>query len=151
MSYGKLFEYCGRDRDEARVSITGYLEHPDKLTQDRIKSNDQTAARIIREAEEVIAMLQEYRKGLADRYAQLSTAPYTLRLELERYRGYSDKRVFYYIRIIRRYEDGTEVKELSETYKGQQRREALARYEELRKQRPGIETVKDIEKGRWER
>ena len=32
-----------------------------------------------------------------------------------------------------------------------QRREALARFEELKKQRPGIETVKDIERRSWER
>ena len=32
-----------------------------------------------------------------------------------------------------------------------QRREALARFEELKKQRPGIEIVKDIDRRSWER
>lgn len=45
----------------------------------------------------------------------------------------------------------TEIQELNEHYTGKQRREALARFEELRKQRPGIELVKDIEKRSWEK
>jgi len=52
---------------------------------------------------------------------------------------------------FQRYEDGTEIQELNEHYTGKQRREALARFEELRKQRPGIELVKDIEKRSWEK
>lgn len=52
--------------------------------------------------------------------------------------------MIYFVRIVRTYEDGTTETQLSETYPGKQRREALARYDELRKQRPGIETLKDI-------
>ena len=54
--------------------------------------------------------------------------------------------------LFRRYgSPSTEVKELNEHYTGKQRREALARFEELRKQRPGIELVKDIQRRSWER
>ena len=81
----------------------------------------------------------------------MESAPYALRLELERKQSYSGSGVLYYVRIIREYQDGTEVQELAETYQGKQRREALARFEELKKQRPGIEIMKDIEKRSWER
>ena len=94
---------------------------------------------------------KEYRKALAARYSELDAAPYSLRLELERKPSYSGSGVLYYVRIIRKYQDGTEVQELAETYQGKQRREALARFEELKKQRPGIEIMKDIEKRSWER
>ena len=62
MSFIELFHYYGRDQDEARISVTGFLQHPDKLTPDRIKHYDETAARIIKEAQETIAALQEYRR-----------------------------------------------------------------------------------------
>ena len=72
-------------------------------------------------------------------------------MELERKPSYSGSGVLYYVRIVRAYQDGTEVQELAETYQGKQRREALARFDELKKQRPGIEIVKDIERRSWER
>ena len=151
MSYETLFQRYGSPSAEADINIRGYLVQPDKLTQERIRGNDESAARLIERCEEVIAALKEYRQALAARYAELDAAPYSLRLELERKPSYSGSGVLYYVRIIRKYQDGTEVQELAETYQGKQRREALARFEELKKQRPGIEIMKDIEKRSWER
>ena len=151
MSYEILFTRYGSPSTEADICIRGYLTRPDKLTQERIRWNDESAARLIERCEEVIEALKEYRQALAERYAELESAPYALRLELERKPSYNGSGVLYYVRIIREYQDGTEVQELAETYQGKQRREALARFEELKKQRPGIETVKDIEKRSWER
>ena len=151
MSYESLFTRYGSPSTEADICIRGYLTRPDKLTQERIRGNDESAARLIERCEEVIASLKEYRQALAERYAMLQTAPYKLRLELKREAGWRGKGVDYYVNIYRTYEDGTEVMELNEHYAGKQRREALARFEELKKQRPGIETVKDIERRSWER
>ena len=151
MSYESLFTRFGSPSTEADICIRGYLTRPDKLTQERIRGNDESAARLIARCEEVIAALKEYRQALAARYAELDAAPYSLRLELERKPSYSGSGVLYYVRIVRAYQDGTEVQELAETYQGKQRREALARFEELKKQRPGIEIMKDIEKRSWER
>ena len=72
------------------------------------------------------------------------------RVELERYPS-STRGVQYYIRIVRRYEDGSEVNQLSETYDGKQRHIALKRFAEIQKQRPGIEAIKDIAKKKWEK
>ena len=151
MSYETLFQRYGSPSTDAEIRITAYLIRPDKLTADRIPWNDEQAARLISGCESLIASLKEYRKALAERYAMLQTAPYKLRLELERKPSYNGSGVLYYVRIIREYQDGTEVQELAETYQGKQRREALARFEELKKQRPGIEIMKDIEKRSWER
>ena len=151
MSYETLFQRYGSPSKEAEIRITAYLIRPDKLTADRIPWNDEKAARLISGCESLIASLKEYRQALAERYAMLQTAPYKLRLELERKPSYNGSGVLYYVRIVRDYQDGTEVQELAETYQGKQRREALARFEELKKQRPGIEAVKDIEKRSWER
>lgn len=151
MSYETLFQRYGSPSTDAEIRITAYLIRPDKLTADRIPWNDEQAARLISGCESLIASLKEYRQALAERYAMLQTAPYKLRLELERKPSYNGSGVLYYVRIIREYQDGTEVQELAETYQGKQRREALARFEELKKQRPGIEIMKDIEKRSWER
>lgn len=151
MSYETLFQRYGNPSTDAEIRITAYLIRPDKLTADRIPWNDEQAARLISGCESLIAALKEYRQALAARYAELDAAPYSLRLELERKPSYSGSGVLYYVRIIRKYQDGTEVQELAETYQGKQRREALARFEELKKQRPGIEIIKDIEKRSWER
>ena len=151
MSYETLFQRYGSPSTDAEIRITAYLIRPDKLTADRIPWNDEQAARLISGCESLIASLKEYRKALAERYAMLQTAPYKLRLEIERKPSYNGSGVLYYVRIVREYQDGTEVQELAETYQGKQRREALARFEELKKQRPGIETMKDIERRSWER
>lgn len=151
MSYETLFQRYGSPSTDAEIRITAYLIRPDKLTADRIPWNDEQAARMISGCESLIASLKEYRKALAERYAMLQTAPYKLRLELERKPSYNGSGVLYYVRIVREYQDGTEVQELAETYQGKQRREALDRFEELKKQRPGIEIMKDIEKRSWER
>ena len=151
MSYETLFQRYGSPSTDAEIRITAYLIRPDKLTADRIPWNDEQAARLISGCESLIASLKEYRQALAERYAMLQTAPYKLRLELERKPSYNGSGVLYYVRIVREYQDGTEVQELAETYQGKQRREALARFEELKKQRPGIEIVKDIERRSWER
>lgn len=151
MSLERLFTRYGYPSDEGRINITGYFRHPDKLTLNDIKGADSTAARCIVEMQQAIADLSEYRQALATRYADLSTAPYTLRLELERYPADSFHGVLFEVRIIKRYEDGTTVPELREKYQGKQRREALVRFEALKKQRPGIEIWQDIERRRWER
>ena len=151
MSYESLFTQYGSPSKEAEIRITGYLLHPSKLTADRIPWNDESAARIIAQCESTIEALKEYRQALTERYATLQTAAYSLRLELKRDPGWRGRGVDYYVTIYRTYEDGTEVMELNEHYTGKQRREALARFEELKKQRPGIETVKDIERRSWER
>lgn len=152
MSYrDTIFRRYGSPSKEGRVEIRDYLLLPEQLTEDKIRYYDDSAARTIAECEAVIEALKEYRQDLAARYAQLTTAPYKLRLEIERDPHWRNQGVDYYVRIVKTYEDGTEIKELNEHYTGKQRREALARFEELRKQRPGIETVKDIARRSWEK
>lgn len=150
MSYLDLFQRYGSPPNEGRVEIRGYLLKPGTLEKpENVAHYDEYAARLIEEAEEAIECLRDYRQALAARYAQLETMPYHLRLELERYPR--DHYITYYVRMFKVYEDGTEAQTLHETYPGKQRRDALARFEELKKKHPGIETIKDIERRSWER
>lgn len=47
--------------------------------------------------------------------------------------------------------NGTKVETATETFPGKERRAAIKRFEELKKERPGIDYIKDIEKKSWER
>lgn len=151
MSYNDLFQRYGRPSREADIRLSGWLLRPEDLTAEKIAGYDQSAARLIAEAQTLIDQLSEYRQALAARYATLATAAYRDRLELTRRRAWRNDPVYYDVRIIRTYEDGTTETTLSETYPGKQRREALARFDTLRKQRPGIETLKDTAPKAWEK
>ena len=137
----------------------GYANHtlyvncyrPDKLsTVAEILQNNERASRTIAELESYITALREYQQELAKRAAQIETMGYKLLLKLERYKRYQGG-VEYYITLIKTLDDGTQITELSETYTGKERRQAIARFEVLKKQRPGLEAIKDIEKKAWER
>ena len=62
-----------------------------------------------------------------------------------------DNRKIYYIHHYTVYEDGTRVETKSDTFPGTERRAALARFAELKKQFPGITAEMDIEKKSWEK
>ena len=151
MSYLDLFQRYGSTREDADIRLTGYLSRPDTLTADRIKRNAESAARLIDECQALLTDLTEYRQALAARYASLATAAYHDRLELIRERRWRESPVVYHVQIVRTYEDGTTETPLHETYHGQERRKAFARFAELQKQRPGIETMQDTDKRSWER
>lgn len=151
MSYLDLFQRYGNPSREADIRLSGWLLRPDALTAEKIAGYDQSAARLITEAQTLIDQLTEYRAALAERYAALATAAYRDRLELIRDPGYRGKPVIYFVRIVRTYEDGTTERVLDEKYFGTERRKAFARFAELKHQRPGIETMQDTEKRSWER
>lgn len=151
MSYLDLFQRYGNPSREAEIRLTAYLLRPDTLTADRIQHHDESAARAIAQCQTLIEQLTDYRQALAQRYAALATAAYHDRLELTRDPGYRGKQVLYFVRIIRAYEDGTTERVLDEKYFGTERRKAFARFAELKKQRPGIETAQDTERRSWER
>lgn len=150
MNWKDLFQRFGQPSTEARIDIHGYLRLPDRLVAKDIKFCDESAARVIQECEETAAALREYRQALAARYAQLSTMPYTYRLELKREKAWKGA-VTYYLRLLRVYEDGHEEIEQRAEYPGTARHKAIKDYQAALKTRPGIDAVMNIEKGRWER
>ena len=147
MAYQDCFDSWRR----GEVALRGYFRPPEELTLEDIPAHDRSAAHLLSQAQALIQDLTEYRQALAARYAALAAMPYQLRLTLVRHPPWSGGGVSFDLRLTRHYEDGTETDELREHYTGKDRREAIARYEELRKARPGIETAKDIARRPWER
>lgn len=151
MSYTELFQRYGSPSKEAEIRIWYYLQRPEVLdTFDQIKHSDGQAAQIIAQCKKLIEDMSEYRQDLAARYNQLATMPSRHRLKRERYVNYDNKKI-YYIRHFTDYDDGTSVETETEKFSGTERRAALARFAELKKQYPGIVAEMDIEKKSWER
>lgn len=151
MAMQDLFQWYGRPSGEAEIRLTACLARPDTLTADRIAYHDRSAAEMIARCKALIANLTEYRQALAERYAALSVMPYRDRLELERRPDSWRGKIYYYVRIVRTYEDGTKVNLISESFPGADRSKALTRFQALQKERPGIEAVKDIARRAWEK
>lgn len=150
MSYrDRLNRYGTPSRDaESRVYI--YWQAPESLTSATgIAHRDTYAARDIEQLTQLIEDLREYRQALAARYAELQVMSYSDTLQLVRsphWKGHIE----YIITISRRYSDGTTVDQLREVFPGKDRHAAFKRFDEIRKQRPGIAIVKDLEKKCWE-
>ena len=152
MSYRDYFNRWNNGSDTGEIRIYHTIHKSEKLdTAERVRYYDGNAAAMITDCQAIIDAMQEYRQALAARYAELETMPYTERLELERHKSWGNGPVTYFVRIVRSFSDGTKINALDERYTGQQRRDAIARYEEIKKQRPGIEAVKNIERKSWER
>ena len=151
MSYTDLFQRYGSPSKAAEIRIWYHLQRPEALdTFDRIKHYDERAAQLVSQCKKLIEYMREYRQDLAARYNQLATMPSRRRLKIERYINYENKK-FYYIRHVTDYDDGTVVETETETFPGKERRAALARCAELKKQYPGIVAEMDIEKKSWEK
>ena len=150
MSYHNLLHMYGSEQESAEQRVYIYAQAPRKLTTtDQVAYRDKSTAETIRRLESLLEDLRDYRTALAARYNELVTMPYKLRLTLERcphWKGHIE----YLVTITKTLEDGTETEELREVYPGKERRTAFARYESLKRQRPGIEAVKDIARRSWE-
>lgn len=142
----------GSPCDSAEQIINIYLRAPEKLkTTEEVAYRDKEIERTLAELRQYIADLTEYRQALAARYAELETITYSYQLRLERVPYSTNHLTTYYVRLVKRLADGSELDELREAYEGKNRHKAFKRFEELKKARPGIEAVKDIEKRSWER
>jgi hypothetical protein len=151
MSYRKYLTRYGSPSDTAEIRCNIFLVDPAKIAEHKdIIWRDKIIAENIFELEAIISALKDYRHALAARYGELETMPYKRLLMLDRcvhWKGHKE----YIVTITRICEDKTRIQELREVYPGKERHKAIARYHELQKQYPGIESEMDITKQKWER
>ena len=151
MSYRKYLTRYGSPSDTAEIRCNIYLVDPAKIAEHKdIIWRDKITAEDITRLENILEALKDYRKDLAKRYGELETMPYKRLLMLDRcvhWKGHKE----YIVTITRICEDKTRIQELREVYPGKERHKAIARYHELLKQYPGIESEMDIAKQKWER
>lgn len=136
--YTDLFQRYGSPSNDAEIRFNTYFRAPEVLTTfDSVAHYDGQAAQLIARCQKLIEDMSEYRQALAARYNALATMPSKPRIRLERYVKYDGHKI-YYIRRYTDYTDGTSVETQTETFAGQERRAALARFAELKKQFPGV-------------
>ena len=151
VSYHDLLTMYGSEQETAEQRVYIYVQHPRTLkTPHDIAWRDGQVAAEIKRLESMIDDLRDYRIALAQRYAELETMPYTRVLTLKRDPSYKG-RVTYLVTITRELADGTKIDELREQFPGQERAKAFDRFAALKKQYPGIASVKDVARRSWER
>ena len=151
MSYHDLLTMYGDEQREAEQRVYIYVQQPKRYkTPEDISRKDADIARQIERMERLIDDLRDYRVALAQRYAELETMPYTRVLMLKRDPSYKG-RITYLVTITRELADGTKIDELREQYAGNERAKAFASFAALKKQYPGISSVKDVARRSWER
>ena len=119
----------------------------------RIKDHDKWTAQEIAGLRQFADMLEEYRRTLCDRAQAFYSAGYSMRLTLTRRIDTWSGKKYYDVELLKVYdlENAAPEKILEETYPGTERRQAFARFEELKKQHPNIETIIDTAKKHWEK
>lgn len=133
------------------IRIYAY-KYPFKTTTDvkDLQRYDKYTVDTINRLQTAINELQAYRGELYEHTQKLINASYTMEVSVERYKSYYGN-VCYYVRVAKVFDGIGNEYIINEAYEGKQRHTALKRFEELKKQYPGAEHIKKIEKGRWER
>lgn len=116
----------------------------------RLQNYDGYLKRDIERLQAAIKQIEEHRKKIYLHTQQLTSSQFSLKLSLIRWRDYNGK-VFYYIALSKVFPEIGEQKIIDETYPGVERYTAIKRFDELKKQYPGAEHIKEIEKAKWER
>lgn len=118
----------------------------------RLLDADNRCTYTIERMQKAIKELQLYRIELYNQITTIQELKYKLTLKLRREKSYMYKKVFYYVELDKVYE-GLHDKEsiFKESFSGTERKQAAKKFEELKKQYPGIEVIIETAKGRWEK
>ena len=138
-------------RGEYAKTLHIYCRDPSTETSlKRLRDMDDMTARAIERLQNELSALQAYRLDLMDRAQYLSTASYTVSVELHRHKQYCGG-VYDSLKVDRNETSRAQHEDSLTRYTGKERHKAIADYKAACKSHPGAETVLDIEKGRWER
>lgn len=150
----KFFQYTDSGGLANVHAYTSYIKKPDKIKSlSEVQEYDKKAEREIEYLKQKIELMRIYRAELYNRFQEINSANYHLRITLERQRRYYQNKVFYYVTVhnVPDRADVATVEISIEMFEGKQRYNAIKRFDELCKQYPHAETVKKIEKSQWER
>jgi hypothetical protein len=119
---------------------------------ERLAGYDRHAQNSINYAEELIKAIKQYRLDLYNHCQTIRTAAFHLELQIRRRRGCRGGCVTYHVELLKIYEGNLSAEYLiEERFNGKERHKALERYNELKKQYPGIPVREDTAKQAWEK
>ncbi|WP_458407830.1 hypothetical protein [Anaerotignum sp.] len=116
-----------------------------------LKLYDRNTAHDIERLEEALKELKEHRKEIFQQAQRVAAAPVTLEIELTRERKFRENHVFYHLRRYEVREGIGKTKIAGESYPGKDRKTALLRFDQWKKEFPAATVTVDIEKRRWEK
>ena len=150
----KLEDLFRRGGDHSDITISLYYPKPHHIKElSQVKYYDGRAVEDIERFKDLISLLEQYRTDLYKRAQQFLASDYKMRLSLVReIQTWTNKKT-YHIEICKIYDVQNAKPEtlISETFAGPERHKAFARFEELKKLYPNIETIKNIDKKFWEK
>ncbi len=150
----KLEDLFRRFGDHSDLTMTFYYPKASHIKElNQIKYYDNKAVEDIQRLKNLTDLLEQYRTDLYKRAQQFLTSDYKMRLSLVReVQTWTNKKI-YRIEVCKIYDVPNAKPEtlISETFAGPERHKAFARFEELKKLYPNIETVKDTDKKFWEK
>lgn len=146
----RVFQRYGSQSSEWSCPVYFYHTRADHLhTCESVAREDRRAADDIKELELLLESLTSHRAALAERYAELATAPTVPVIKLSRRK--MDTVTYYLETFDRNLNDNHDERTSSVKYPGTQRHKAIADYHEYVRTHPGIIAIMDIEKPKWER
>ena len=122
-------------------------------TVEECRKYDAYAVRDIERLREAITEMEAYRKLIAERAAAIMAVPGVPKLTIARQKSYYDKRVTYRVVLWECY-DNKDIKDRvieEHLFNGRERKQALEKFEALKKTHPGITAERHLDKERWER
>ena len=150
--YKELFTRYGSSSDVGEIRITSVLHDARKLYDTNyILRCDEHAEEYIKQFEKAIERLKIYRIAICERYNELQFANIQKVVKLKREKHCCDNKVYFYLQLLDRYEDGHEEQIKSIRYTGKERKKALEDFEKFAKENKNYIAVKDIAKGKWEK
>lgn len=135
-------------------AYASYIKSPKKIkTLGEIEEYEKKAVSEIEYLKIKIELMHLYRAELFNRYQEIRSANFHTQIIIERQRRYYENKVYYYV-TVKNIPDRNDVGEKilrSDVFEGKQRHEALKFFEQLQKIYPRAETIKKIEKSKWEK
>lgn len=116
-----------------------------------LQRQDNYTAHMIERLEEALAAMKAHRAEIYEQAQRIAAAAVSVEIELTRERRFRDSHVFYHLRRYEVRQGIGKTKIHGESYPGKDRKEALKRFEEWKKEFPAAAVTVDIERRKWER
>ena len=118
-----------------------------------LQDYDRYALNSINAAENLIAALRQYRIDLHKHHQALSDTKSHQELHFVRHKNYSDKKVYYQVKLLTVYENSklTPRTDFNHGFTGTERKQAKELFEQMKKDRPHVKCFVDLEKKSWEK
>ena len=150
--YENFFTRYGSPSEVAEIRINNAFYKVNNIyDESTLMRYDNYAHEDIKRLEKMIEQLKIYRIAICERYNELQFAHVQKVVKLKREKRTYDNKVYYYLELINRYDNGHDEQIKSTRYTGKERKKAIEDFERFANENKNYIAEKDIEKGKWEK